>query len=286
MKRTLIGASVFALLLATTSATPAVALATEFGVDIYMSAPTVQGSAASGIEQEEFNSQAAGACSSSLGVGTVSGGCEVSVRGDYGGASASAGDPSPTTLGVGSNYAYTSGGSTTMTIDLAEPARYLGFWWSAGSETNDVELYSGDELVGQMSTQTLMTLLEAATVTTVAGGSYDSSDYFGNPRNGAAPTEPFAYLNLYATGGAVFDRVVLSGVGFEFDNLVVSNLAQTPLTSEVPIEFIPGENAPPAPVTPEAELPKTGIDAAGIILFAGILMSLGVVAITRRLAKA
>jgi hypothetical protein len=232
MKRTLIGASVFALLLATTTATPAVALSTDFGIDIYMSAPTVQGSAASGIEQEDFNSQAAGACSSSLGIGTVSGGCEVSVAGDYGGASASAGDPAPTTSGSGSNYAYTSGGSTTMTIDLTEPARYLGFWWSAGSETNDVELYSGDDLVAQMSTQTLMTLLEAATVTTVAGGSYDSSDYFGNPRNTAlAASEPFAYLNLYATGGAVFDRVVLSGVGFELDNLVVSNLAQTPLTS-------------------------------------------------------
>jgi LPXTG-motif cell wall-anchored protein len=220
-----------------------------------------------------------------LAIGTLSGDCGISTAGTYGGASTNAGDPSPTTSGSGSNYAYTSGGSNTMIINLYEPARYLGFWWSAGSPTNYVDLYSGDELVAQMSTQTLMTLLAGSSVTNIGGGSFDSSDYFGNPRdNSLASSEPFAYLNLYATGGAVFDRVVLSGSGFEFDNLVASDLAQTPLSSEVPIEFLPGDNA--TPVTPEAELPKTGVDAAGIIVFAGILMSLGLVAITRRFVKA
>lgn len=165
-----------------------------------------------------------------------------------------------------------------ITIDLTEPAKYLGLWWSAGTDSNVLELYNGDERVALMTTSSIITLLQNSSVTSIGGNAYDSSDYYGNPRNNADSSEPFLYINLYATGGAVFDRIVLSGGGFEFDNIATSDLAQTPASSQVPIEFIPGENPPPAPA-PGPTLPETGLDigllmgVGGTALVAGIFLT-------------
>jgi LPXTG-motif cell wall-anchored protein len=237
-----------------------------------MSAPTVQGTAATGsLTSENFNTLPTGSCPASIQLGTVSGNCNVEVAGDYGGASAAADDPTPTTGGSGSNYMSTANPSMEITIDLTEPAKYLGLWWSAGTDANVLELYMGDERVASMTTSSIITLLENTSVTSIGGNTYDSEDYYGNPRNNNADWEPFLFLNLYATGGATFDRVVLSGSGFEFDNISTSDLAQTPASGEVPIEFIPGENPPPAPA-PGPTLPETGLDM-------GLLMGLGIAAL-------
>jgi hypothetical protein len=262
---------------------PSLAVPTaDFGVDIYMSAPFVQGTAVStGLVTENFNSAATGDCPTTISIGTVSGDCAVSAVGDYGGASADANSSSPTTLGAGSNYASTSNPSTEITIDLDEPAKYLGMWWSAGSPSNTVELYSGADRVASMTTATLMTLLTGATVSSVDGPTYDTDDYRGNPRDGSAAEEPFLYLNLYATGGASFDRVVLSGGGFEFDNIAVSDLQQTPTPYQVGVEFIPGENAPPA----EEDLASTGFDAQGLFGLALLAVAAGAVALRRRTVR-
>ena len=117
-------------------------------------------------------------------------------------------------------------------------------------------------------------------MTSVGGATYASEDYFGNPRNNADLSEPFLFINLYATGGATFDRVVLSGSGFEFDNISTSDLAQTPASGEVPIEFIPGENPPPAPA-PGPALPETGLDI-GLMLGVGIAALVSGIFLTRR----
>ncbi|PTW90717.1 hypothetical protein C8A06_0413 [Microbacteriaceae bacterium MWH-Ta3] len=261
------------------------AITETYGVDIYMSAPTVQGTAiTNSVTVESFNLASTGACPESIAIGAVSGDCLVEVAGTYGGASADADDATPTTGGSGSNYASTSGPSTTITIDLTQPAKYLGLWWSAGSASNVVELYSGEDRVAYMTTSTLMSLLETGGVTSVGGTDYNTSDYYGNPRdNSLASAEPFLYLNLYGTGGASFDRIVLSGGGFEFDNIAVSDLAQVPGNGEVGVEFIAGENAPAAEEETE-ELAETGVNAGALFGFAVLAIAAGAVAMRRRVS--
>lgn len=263
-------------------ATPSAAVTEDFGVDIYMSAPQVQGTAiTTGLTTEDFNVATVGACAASIAIGTLSGDCAVSAVGTYGGATAAANVATPTTGGAGSNYASTAAPSTTMTIDLTEPAKYLGLWWSAGSASNVVELYSAGERVAYMSTTTLMNLLNSGSATSVGGTAYDTDDYRGNPRNNTlAPTEPFLYLNLYGTGGASFDQIVLSGGGFEFDNIAVSDLPQEPGAGEVGVEFIEGENAPPA--EEEEELAATGFDASGLVGLGLVAAAAGAAIVRRR----
>lgn len=276
MKNIAIAASTAALLLV---GMPSTAVTTDYGVDIYMSAPQVQGTAiTNSVTVESFNALSTGACPASIAMGNVSGDCSIEAVGTYGGATADADDPTPTTGGAGSNYASTGADSYEITIDLTEPAKYLGLWWSAGSPSNVVELYSGDDRVAYMSTQSLITLLDSGSVTTLGGYVYSSSDYNGNPRNNSlASEEPFLYLNLYGTGGASFDRIVLSGAGFEFDNIAVSDLAQEPSDGEIGVEFIAGENEPPT-----NELADTGFDSANLVVAAFMALLFGAIAIRRR----
>lgn len=254
------------------------AVTETYGVDIYMSAPTVQGTAiTNSVTTESFNALPTGECPASIAIGGLVGDCTVEVAGTYGGASADATDASPTTGGSGSNYMSTSAPSTTITIDLTEPAKYLGLWWSAGSPSNVVELYSNGERVAYMTTASLITMLESGSVSSVGGTDYATADYYGNPRdNSLASSEPFLYLNLYGTGGAAFDQIVLSGGGFEFDNIAVSDLAQEPGAGEVGVEFIEGENAPVVDDTTD-ELAETGFESGAVLALAGIALIAGFV---------
>jgi LPXTG-motif cell wall-anchored protein len=273
-------ASVIAISALVLASAPASAISTEFGIDIYMSAPTVQGTAVtSDLTSEDFNSLTTGQCPATIQLGAVSGDCNVETAGDYGGASAAANNAAPTTGGVGSNYMSTANPSQEVAFDLTAPAKYLGLWWSAGTNSNNLELYKGDERVASMTTSSIITLLQNSSVTSVGGSNYDSTDYFGNPRNNADTSEPFLYINLYATGGASFDRVVLSGGGFEFDNITTSALAQQPASGEVPIEFIPGENPPPAP---SPTLPETGLDMSLLLGVGAIALVAGILLVRRR----
>ena len=274
----------FAVIAALISTTVPAQAIDNYGVDIYMSAPTVQGTAVStGLTAENFNALTVGACPASIAIGAISGDCAVSAVGTYGGATADATDSTPTTGGAGSNYASTSAPSTTVTIDLNEPAKYLGLWWSAGSPSNVVELYSGEDRVSYMTTANLMTLLNSGSVTSVGGTSYDTNDYKGNPRNNTlAAAEPFLYLNLYGEGGASFDRIVLSGGGFEFDNISVSDLQQAPSNGEIQVEFIAGENDPADQAEP---LANTGIDSTLLLGVSAALVASGLVLRRTRKAK-
>jgi hypothetical protein len=263
---------------------PASALSTDFGVDIYMSSPKVQGTAVStGLTTEDFNAISIGACPATIAIGAITGNCNVETAKDYGGASTNANDATPTTTGPGSNYASTAtdGGTPAafeFSVDLAEPAKYLGLWWSAGSPGNTIELFSEGELVASITVDGILELLSGTTVTTVGGGSVDTEDYDGNPRDTSlSPGEPFLYLNLYATGGAAFDSISLIGGGFELDNIAISDLPQVPGSTEVSVEFFAGENEPPA-----APLADTGFDVQALVGVGLIAIAVGAVALRRR----
>jgi hypothetical protein len=266
--------------------TPASALNTDFGVDIYMSSPKVQGTAVStGLTTEDFDSITVGACPATIAVGSISGNCNVENVQGYGGASTDADDATPTTTGSGSKYASTAsdGGTPAVyqfTVDLNEPAKYLGLWWSAGSPGNTIELYSEGDLVASVTVDGILSLLEGATVTTVGGPTVNTVDYDGNPRDTSlSAAEPFLYLNLYATGGALFDQVKLIGGGFELDNFAVSNLPQVPGSTQVAVEFIPGENAPPATSEP---LASTGMGETNLFGFGLTVVGLAAAAVVVR----
>jgi uncharacterized repeat protein (TIGR02543 family) len=79
----------------------------------------------------------------------------------------------------------------------------------------------------------------AANVITALNGSTNRKVwYFGNPRGYTSTTpssistitaqEPFVYMHMFVGGNLTFDKVELSGRGFEFDNITVSEQPQTP----------------------------------------------------------
>jgi LPXTG-motif cell wall-anchored protein len=266
----------------------------DYGVHVYMSAPKVQGTPlTSDFTTETFDSFEAGSFPTSLAIGSVSSVGKIENAGDYGGASSTLG--SPVTGGTGSKYMSThvsleTEGLVDIVIDLTKPAKYLGLWWSAGSPSNQVKFFSGGEQVASMTTAGLINKLTSPTLTAKDGSTtYTSTDYYGNPVNGGATNEPFVYLNVYAIGGTSFDRVELSGGGFEFDNITVSDLETEPAASLVDVEFIPGLFEPPADNTDnettdtgtEETLADTGYDssvfgfgALGLMLVGTLLLAL------------
>ena len=270
-------------------ATPVSALNTSYGVDVYMSSPKVQGTAVTtGLTFEDFDVITAGACPETIAIGAIVGNCNVGNAASYGGASTDADDATPTTSGVGSRYATTAtdGGSPAtfqFTIVLNEPAKYLGLWWSAGSPGNTIEMYSEGELVASITVDGILDLLSGTTVNTVGNTSVNTVDYDGNPRDTSlSPGEPFLYLNLYSTGGAAFDEIKLIGVGFEFDNIAVSDLPQVPGSTEIAVDFIPGENEPPA----EEPLANTGMGETNLIALGITVVGLAAAAVALRRKRA
>jgi hypothetical protein len=269
------------------------------GFGIYIDAPQVQNSylntdaaTAASTTLTDFNNETPGigSCPSTLAGGTVSGGCSVysgAVEADLG-ASTTSSDPA--FGGNGSRFATASSGGTT--ISFATPQKYLGLWWSAGSAGNQLDFYSDGALVSSITTANLTTLLGTATqsltptadsVTAVNGNTYSKSFYFGNPRGypsatptqtlyGSAylPNESFTYIHAFANGGTSFDTVVMSGYGFEFDNIVSStSTGLQPDGRLVPYSFYEArrvvrfdKNAPDAAGTMSPQTSLTGTNIA------------------------
>ena len=215
-------------------------------ISVYYDAPFVQGSytTSTGGVQENFNLATSGQpCPSSVGFGTISGSCRVDAVSQYGGASTEG--STQTVGGSGSKFATTTDNVNSITVDLTYSSKYFGFWWSAGSPGNTVKFYNGNELLITLTTQTIMSQFGSApspwpganSFTALDGSVYNKGWYFGNPRGYASTspssastitnTEPFVYLHLFAGGNLTFNKVVLSGGGFEFDNLAVATNTQT-----------------------------------------------------------
>jgi uncharacterized repeat protein (TIGR02543 family) len=232
-----------------------VAQADADDISLYISAPLVQGSNASGAGTltETFDSASTGNCPASIAVGTitptVSGDCYVDTVKSHGGASTST--ATPTYGGAGSKFAATpwyASGSKSFTITFTNPVKYVGFWWSAGNSGNVVEFLNSGTVIASYDSAQMMTLVGASapspwpggngSLSAQGGATYDKGLYFGNPRGFTSATpsspstetnnNPFAYFNLYMNGSVTVDAVRFSGPGFEFDNLVTSTTAQTP----------------------------------------------------------
>jgi uncharacterized repeat protein (TIGR02543 family)/LPXTG-motif cell wall-anchored protein len=232
---------------------------TGYGASYYISPPLVQNSyVTTGAILETFDSGTNGtSCNGTVPIGVISGNCGFSNGFMYGGATTES--SSPVAGGTSTMYATGSGGSPpTITFTFSGARRYLGFWWSAGSPTNTVKFFNGPDEVLALTTADLISLLGSSagtfgttgSVTAADGSTYVKHHYFGHPRghSQASPVsrssvtngEPFTYLHVFTSGGLTFDKVTFSGNGFEFDNLVVSNVAQSPAPNLVTVGSITG----------------------------------------------
>ena len=103
-----------------------------------------------------------------------------------------------------------------FTTTLPEGLTYFGYWLSALDGGNRLEFYNG------------ATLLASVTPGSVTGdiGACPTS-YCGNPNPpflGQNSGEPYAFLNVYFTGGDTYDRIRIyqvGGGGYESDNHTV-----------------------------------------------------------------
>ena len=254
------------------------------GITAYISPPFVQGPPSSANATiQDFNG--ANFCESlgSSNVGTFSGACTTVTDqlGDFifGGANTTSDQP---TVGGAASKFVAAWGAQVLTLSFAanSEARYLGFWWSAGSSGNQVKMYSkiggNDVLTATFTTTTLNTLLNTSGtpensvlppspypgtsfVNAIDGSQYNKGYYFGRPKDHMtlSPTSlPFgytranvnqniyshAYLNVYASGSMSFSKVEFVGGGFELDNIAVSDQVRTPSSELVLLQSVLGKS--------------------------------------------
>ena len=239
------------------------------GVAAYVSAPFVQGPpAAFRTSIETFDSWTSSPSFPASPVGTWSGNYPSIYSADlvsnvWGGATTTL--DTPTVGGTPSKYA-AGPDPGELVLTFTNPARYVGFWWSAGSPGNTVKFYTSASAVTPVATYTtnkINTILGpqnpnpypgTAKVSSLDGSEYLKSYYFGRPANHTtlAPTaantvssmtnqQSHAFLNIYASGSIAFTKVAFSGGGFEFDNVAISSTLQTPPGSQVLIESVLGK---------------------------------------------
>lgn len=254
------------------------------GVTAYVSPPFVQGPPSSiNATIENFDS---GTFCSTLGtrpVGTFSGTCTsvTSVSGDFKFGGANTTTDQPTVGGTASTFA-AAWGAQVLALSFAanSEARYIGFWWSAGSEGNQVRLYSKvngiESLTATFTTNNLNQFLNTSgqaqpnalspnpfpgtqMVTALDGSQYLKGYYFGRPKDHTSLTPTalplsltnlsvneniysHAYLNIYASGSVSFSKVEFVGGGFELDNVAISNQIQTPTAELVLLQSVLGKS--------------------------------------------
>jgi len=240
-------------------ALPPPAQASNPTLNFYISPPTVQNTFVTGARVATFNNKTVGACPTAwqtddgTAIGSITtSGCTIAAPNKFGGAVESATgaqyaatDP----VAAGTNFV-TIPSSKSVTLTLAQPETYLGFWWSAGDQNNRITLYSGGTSgtrVGIFQTSSLTNLLKDPTVTAINGATYKSCQYYGNPRlvdrttncagenssPGNDPNQPFAYIHLIGEGGLTFDTIVFAqvgGGGFELDNIAIERHVTAPNT--------------------------------------------------------
>jgi hypothetical protein len=208
------------------------------------SAPGVQGvdSSFENVVTEDFNSLPVGnvAVPYASNVGTITGTLTTFPANQFGGAGG------------------TGNGAQVADILVTAPAntcyKYLGFWWSAGSPGNSIQLLSENDVVlANFTSEDLYRSL-------VTNGGNDpcpdaTNGYCGNPSDpvNVTPGEPFAYVNLRFPAG--FKKIRLYGTGFEIDNISLSVTKPAGGANETLLSGDPGalteENPPTPPTTPD-----------------------------------
>lgn len=123
--------------------------------------------------------------------------------------------------GAGGSGNYLRGGST---IAFNEAQSYMGFWWSAGDNTNSIELFGEDDAsLGLYSTALVSDFIGALPQA-------ERDAYRGNPNQqflGQNSGEYYSYLNFFGTSGTKIKKVALNGVNFESDNFAFSKTAKS-----------------------------------------------------------
>lgn len=197
----------------------------------YAEDPKSNNSTLSGTQVYDFNSNPLGKSSNVVwnGVGTFDQ-LFVKTADAYGGAT-------DATHPNGTQYSLQGAGAPVLssTLKLDTPSSYFGLWWSAGDAKNLLQFYSGDSLVGQFTTASLLAPLP--------------STYDGNPKNRSINSgEPYAFINFLGDEKTVWDRIVLtntSSSGFESDNYTSRTAAWNPLTDGalpgVPVAIVSGK---------------------------------------------
>ncbi len=151
----------------------------------------IQQTSVPGVLTENFNS---GAPSSAIGTYTNANVIPANIFGGAGGTG---------------NY-LTLNSSSTIVLNLNNPQKYFGLWWSAGDSNDLLSFYDGASFVASFTVGDIIPLLSPA--------------YYGNPNGGSpAVNEPFAYLNFTANGTTSITRVEFTQTGngsggFESDN--------------------------------------------------------------------
>ena len=196
----------------------------------YAESPTATNSSLSGTSVLTFNTMALGQSTNVAwkGVGTFD---QLYIKNadSYGGATDAA-NPN------GTRYSVQGAGTSVLnsTLKLNTASSYFGMWWSAGDPNNVLDFYSGNSLVAQFTTASLMDPLPA--------------EYDGNPRNRLLDrNEPFAFINFLGDATTSWDRVVLrnnGSSGFESDNYTSRVAAWNPLVDGalpgVPVTIVSG----------------------------------------------
>ncbi len=105
-----------------------------------------------------------------------------------------------------------------FTTTLDEGLTYFGYWLSALNPGNTLEFYNG---------VTLLAALDAGSIKASIDAKSDAAAYYGNPNPAFAGQnrgEPYAFLNVYFTGGDNFNKIIIkqtAGGGYESDNHTV-----------------------------------------------------------------
>lgn len=118
--------------------------------------------------------------------------------------------------GAGGTGNYLRGGSS---ISFDEAQSYMGFWWSAGDETNSIELFDeADESLGFYSTSLVSDFISSLPTAEEQAYRGNPNERFLNQNSG----EYYSYLNFFGTEGSKIKRVELNGRNFESDNFSFS----------------------------------------------------------------
>jgi hypothetical protein len=142
------------------------------GITAYISPPFVQGPP-SNISATIENFDSSNFCTTlgARAVGTFSGACTQLSAGNpehkWGGANTTT--DQPTVGGTASPFVSPPSSGLTLTFPSDQSARYVGFWWSAGSAGNTVQFYSkvdgSDVLVATFTSTPINQLLNSSGLT-------------------------------------------------------------------------------------------------------------------------
>ncbi len=196
----------------------------QASVVFQLSPPGVQQSAFQGTSSyltENFDSISSFGSSGTVGVGAYNAtGTMMTVPVSvYGGAG-----------GVG-RYAFTDA-TGVLSVTLATASKYFGMWFSCSNISNFVDVYSGETLLATFDTQSLTDILGAKdtpnSVVASDGNTYSGALWYGNPNPGLNNADvgrfQYAYVNIgLSDPAATFDKIVIRGAYFEFDNLTTSS---------------------------------------------------------------